>query len=72
MPLMVMLATREEYRSLLLIMLVLARLGESPILSFFLLPHPTSVYPSLLLVLYLLLWVARQDLWNGMLLGEVG
>ena len=51
---MVLLATREEFRNLLLIMLVPARLGEFTILILLLLLHPTGVYPSPLLVLYLL------------------
>ena len=50
----VLLAIGEEFRSLSLTMLVLARLGEFPILLFSLLLPSIGVYPFLLLVLYLL------------------
>ena len=49
-----LLTTRGEFKNLSLIMLVLARLGEFPILIFSLLLLPTSACPSLLLALYLL------------------
>ena len=64
---MIILAIGGEYKNLLLTMLVLARLGKLLILVFLLLQYPTNAYPCLLLELFLLLSVARQGLWNGML-----
>ena len=52
---MATLATGEEYKNLLLIMLGLAQLGKPLILVFPLLQHPIDVYPCPLLGLFPLL-----------------